>query len=409
MQHRTDIQQERAVPRRRTLIPMAAAAVVISGFALAPSAVGSTPRRPAPLGKLKAGAPAACKPSFTVVAQQKIGQAVTGTDVEGALLSVTEADQKHAYAVGLKEVDVQGGDTTLTGLVDKGNGKHWKLLSAPGGTPLDNSFLSAVGSTDNHDVWVAGFSVDPGATEPTALVLEKSKSGWHNLVIPHDQAFFSSVAVLSPDDVYVGGVTATNANKTYPVIFHYNGKAWSRTTFPSLAPAGVAALTVAGKTVVASMTATIGSGPVTGTKVKYLSGTKWKSLKFSPEQSLISLSGSSIHDLWATASGMDDTIVYHHTKHWTKTTLPDNEDATVSERTANPEGVWFAGESSSDDNFGAIDVLRNSGRTPASTEIADDDYDFFGIDAHVTNRVLAVGNSSNNDGTVSTLVEQATC
>jgi hypothetical protein len=122
----------------------------------------------------------------------------------------------------------------------------------------------------------------------------------------------------------------------------------------------------------------------------YLSHGTWHGISTAgvPDQ-LVTITGTSLHDLWASAedaSGNAIDTVYHHVHSWSSVVLGDNDVNGVSSRS--PGDAWFGG--AGPDTNAQVDVDKN-GRVKPASEAFTDNAAFAGIDAHDPSRVLAVG------------------
>jgi len=173
-----------------------------------------------------------------------------------ALQHVAAFSPTDAWAVGI------GNSTTATtALALQWNGSTWTQVPTPISTTNDLT-INAISGSSASDIWVVGQTVTPGYhnRQFTSVIMHYNGSSWTQSSVPDQSGLLDvdalspvdawavaadgsvlnwngsawtvqtqesgaqQVAVLSPSDVWVGGIVS---------VGHYNGSAWSTTPTPS--------------------------------------------------------------------------------------------------------------------------------------------------------------------------------
>ena len=166
-----------------------------------------------------------------------------GTGQLGVLSSVSAVSANDAWAVGEGTDAVTGAHTTLA---LHWNGATWAPVASPnpGGTTTsgENSALDGVSAVSAKDVWAVGSYANPTTGAHESLVEHWNGSGWRRVASPNPGGTASSgsgtnlqaVSAVSAKDLWVvGGYLdpASGADRT--LIWHGDGKRWTRVSSPS--------------------------------------------------------------------------------------------------------------------------------------------------------------------------------
>jgi hypothetical protein len=217
----------------------------------------------------------------------------------GWLNAVSVASPTMAWGVGYYYNNTSTGKTNGS-LIEKWNGgSGWTVVGTGGGA---FSSLSAVTSFGVSDAWAVGYIVTTKALAQ-AMVTQWNGSTWKRTVLPlptskATQVYLSSVSGSSASDVWATGSyftgPETNPGKPFPLIEHYNGKAWSRVTISGVdlsnGNAAIGVLDITSKDVW-----------VIGSRLARYNGSAWTLNAAKPPYGASILVGSSDSDLWVTA------------------------------------------------------------------------------------------------------------
>ncbi len=197
------------------------------------------------------------------------------------LSDVTAVSPSSAWAVGY--FDNQSGSAQP--LVEKWNGQHWRAVTTPSTSVSSTNTLSAISADTPSDVWAVGsYQSQAGVTQ--TLVEHWQGSGWTIVTSPNpdpnNTAVLTSVAALSPTDVWAAGywMDSTTGNDE-PLVEQWNGSVWNIIQFPVPDLGGdtyITAIAVASANdiwAVGDSGSGIGPSSATGSFIGQWNGTQW--------------------------------------------------------------------------------------------------------------------------------------
>lgn len=141
---------------------------------------------------------------------------------------------------------IAGDDVASLGgvLTEHWDGTSWRIVTAPLPAAARGGGLLSVSARASNDVWGAGWVEITDSETPTpgkpggttvvshfeALVEHWDGSAWHRMAVPTASgAVLSSVAVLGPRDVWLGGYSGDDQ----PLTLHYDGHGWDAPALPA--------------------------------------------------------------------------------------------------------------------------------------------------------------------------------
>lgn len=214
-----------------------------------------------------------------------------------ALLAITAVSANDIWAVGSQNVsdgDVNGALTdSLTGrpLIEHWNGVAWRQVRSPS---LGGGELDGISGLTARDVWAVG----QGGNSPS-LVEHWNGSAWSAVKSPQPSAArLESVAAVSPRNVWAVGTV----NNTTALIEHWNGHSWATVRSHSLSGDLHTVAAVSASDIWA-----VGQDPVTLFAIaEHWNGRRWSVVRTaalgsqgSETSELNSLAAVSSKDVWA--------------------------------------------------------------------------------------------------------------
>ncbi len=209
-------------------------------------------------------------------------------------------------------------------LVEHWNGKAWTMEKSPDpSTSFDQ--LLGVAAVSASDVWAVG-SYSKGPTNDQTLVERWNGKAWKVQKSPDPSTSdneLQGVAAVSGSDAWAAGAYYTTPTTTRTLVEHWNGKAWKvqKSADPSTSAnslQGVAA--ASGKD--AWAVGDYSNGTTAGTLVERWNGKTWKVQK-SPNPSgsasmpdLDSVAAASASDAWAVGYYFKGPVVRTLIEHW---------------------------------------------------------------------------------------------
>ena len=237
--------------------------------------------------------------------------------------------------------------------------------------PVASGNVLGMTQVDPHTTWAAGFqlTVNGQSTTLNPMLLardDRTGAGWKRVVTPAD-GVDSRINALSADGARNVWLVGDNASADHGSILteHWDGKSWRVVGAP--VPDGTLSAGFLGVATVGARDAwAVGwtqrqRGDLfydTGI-VEHWDGKAWQQVKLPagiPDASLMSITATGPHDIWAggvLADGTDQPVLLHYDgKTWTRATVPDTglygEFNTVV--AAAPNDVWAAGRTLVDEN-----------------------------------------------------------
>ncbi len=246
--------------------------------------------------------------------QWKLESTLAGTTLGGiSMLSPTDG-----WAVGTQEACGQG---TYTPVLFHYNGKNW----TPVQLPADVIQLGQVVMTSATDGWAIGEKQASGSAGNPNLLLHYDGQAWSEVDStglaqsgPVYPLYLTDIAMISATDGWlVGTIPGPNGVSAGALLFHYDGKQWSKVNTPlgaiqggqvtslSLAPDGAGWL----------------AGNIRGNQSFFLqlsSGT-WKQVNSPTGEFVSQVFTLSAHDAWAVGPGIGQGqlfLLHYHNGAW---------------------------------------------------------------------------------------------
>lgn len=246
--------------------------------------------------------------------------------------------------------------TEINGGPVENNGVVTETFSLPDMTPG----LYPIGFSLTNDAQMTtdyGYGGNPLPGGPLALIVTKGPV--YNAY--QDQLY--GIAALSPSNVWAVGLHCLSTcggivQDPEPLVIHWNGKAWTDSTLPTL-PGGYELKAVSA--VSATDIWAVGGGDgvnQTNVLILHWNGNRWSRVPSSAAGILDSVSAGSAANVWAVGySGFATTLAMHWDgQSWTQAATPEpgnqNEAFLTSVRTVSSSGAWAAGYYYTSSNFG---------------------------------------------------------
>ena len=145
----------------------------------------------------------------------------------GEITGITAIAAANAWAVGQR----RGSGVGLKTLILHWNGASWNLIPSPspGSTDRGGSWLNAVSGVSAQDVWAGGlYTSRDGKGRP--LIEHWNGSSWRVVPSPSvgQASEIQSITAVSRSDVWAIG-TAVGRHGEKGLVFHWDGRRWSRT------------------------------------------------------------------------------------------------------------------------------------------------------------------------------------
>ena len=197
-------------PRRRAVLAAAGAALLIGGTG----------------GLAACGAPA---PGITVQPSATGSQRLPLSPIPGQLIGVSAGPGGSAWAAG----------STTSGrtLIVHWNGAAWSQATSP--SPGSAALLHGVSAGPDGSAWAAGDTCTSGCGTPSetdqTLILHWDGAAWSQTASPSpgSTAFLYGVSAGPDGSAWAVGYTGTPAGADRALILHWDGAAWSRAASPS--------------------------------------------------------------------------------------------------------------------------------------------------------------------------------
>ena len=230
--------------------------------------------------------------SWTVVASPNVGSS------DNALLSIVAVSANDIWAVGYS------GLNTLT---EHWNGSSWLVVASP--NMGLSSTLSGVTALSTNDIWAVGnFDIKSGGPERT-LTEHWNGGSWTIVKSPNVAGSqfnaLTSVAALSPTDIWAVGISEVNYNDGENLTEHWNGSHWTIVPSPNAGSGvnGLNSVALVSATDVWAVGFSVGSGIPGQTVAEHWNGSNWTIVK-SPNVGSVGDGFSSVTvvsatDIWA--------------------------------------------------------------------------------------------------------------
>jgi len=283
-------------------VPTMAIALITSGLLCACTTGRITGPSPQPSASL---APVPCRPGWHVAA----GAAPAG-DHWDRLVAIAASASDNVWAVGERLPNPRH----VFPLLEHWDGRRWAYS---GGASLGGrqAYLTSVAALSSDDVWAVGNFESVGPVPPAPLIEHWNGRYW-SLQPTHALAqlktalpqTLTSVAALAPDDVWVLGTPGSNSSDVY---LHWNGTSWQLSRGPNIGlRLGSAAMQVIaadhrGYLWAAGGWVGIGeTGFPRGGTVERWNGRRWEvSRHFTWKEPLTMMAPVAPDDVWAIAGG----------------------------------------------------------------------------------------------------------
>ena len=175
-------------------------------------------------------APVRCRPGWSVAAG-----AVPAGDQQDRLVAIAGSASDDVWAVGDRLPDLRH----VFPLFEHWDGRRW-AYSAGVSLGGRQAFLTSVAALSSDDVWAVGDFASVGPVPPAPLIEHWNGRSWSlqptraltqlKSALPQT---LTSVAALAPDDVWVLGTPGSNSSDVY---LHWNGASWQLSRGPNIRP-----------------------------------------------------------------------------------------------------------------------------------------------------------------------------
>ena len=208
-----------------------------------------------------------------------------------------------------------------TTLIEHWNGSSWSVISNPN-PAYTYSLFTSVAVVSSNDVWAVGFSWNSVNFYQT-LIEHWNGSNWSIITSPNptSDSLFSGVAAVSSNDVWAVGLYNNNNGINQTLIEHWNGSKWSVVKSPNSGTANNVLNGVAGNSTsnVWAVGSYVNNG-VQQTLTEHWNGTKWSIVK-SPNSGtatnvLYSVVVISATDAWTVGYAVNNGVQQTLTEQW---------------------------------------------------------------------------------------------
>jgi hypothetical protein len=214
-----------------------------------------------------------------------------------------------AWGVGSYTHKTMGGSEEQHTLIERWDGKRWKVQRSPNPGGGASTSLKGVAATSSTNAWAVG------SDRKSTLIEHWGGRGWKVQPSPNrgHRPELSAVAATSPINAWAVGSTGFPASST--LIEHWNGKAWKvqRSPNPGLSPRGLSGVATTSSTN-AWAVGENSNGPL----IERWNGTAWK-VQPSPHREgavLNAVTATSRSNAWAVGSYTSHTGESGLIEHW---------------------------------------------------------------------------------------------
>lgn len=281
----------------------------------------------------------------------------------GTLYSISALSSNDVWAVGVLSIQFPAGPFPALApqpLIEHWDGHQWSLVASPKGTKMFGYGLNSVAALSVDDVWAVGYQENLSPDSTLLLVEHWDGKQWQVEPLPSNLAdgVFTSIAAAGRQDVWAVGYTGeAGSGKSQPLIMHWDGRHWNQIPHPKEKSTG----------------------------------------SFTPGGYLISISGSSATDFWAT--GVFDYLVHWDGLQWRMVPLAGMGSGPARVYATSTTDLWLAGGQSSGPKASApIPVLRHWNGTSWQEVPQPSPTGFLTDLTIVDGKLWAVGASTNSDG-----------
>jgi hypothetical protein len=126
----------------------------------------------------------------------------------------------------------QQGDVGYAPLVERWDGRSWKVSKTPSAGSIQTVALDG---TSSSDIWAVGYRFTFGRGDQS-VVLHYDGSHWSAVPTPvlGIDNYLNDVAVVSPTDAWAVGYSRSNTLDIQPYFLHWDGSAWRTVPSPHL-------------------------------------------------------------------------------------------------------------------------------------------------------------------------------
>jgi hypothetical protein len=250
------------------------------------------------------------------------------------------ASPTNAWAGGIGSLTASGPGVSI-----HWNGKTWKKVAFPAWTLP----LGMAASTDGGAWALAGLTRDGGS--PSEL-LRWTGSAWSvvSLGAPANTAF-TALSAKSKSNVWVTGTYSPDGLAEYPIVYHYNGKTWSKATAPAGSWGVPAQQNVFSAVETVSATSVWAARAQNTSYLLHYNGKTWQQIHLPNLAEPLSLADDGHGGVWVGFSGSPKKATYLHWNgsKWAYGYGPARSGATTVNGLAHIPGtknVWGAGGTS---------------------------------------------------------------
>jgi hypothetical protein len=124
-------------------------------------------------------------------------------------------------------------------LILQRSGGSWRLAAAPVTAAYED--LAAVDATGQADAWAVGSATRDIQSAPLVpLALRWNGTSWVSMTLPAatGSTALAGVDARTPSDVWAVGYSSSSADGTQPYVAHFDGTSWRRAATPTIAGGG---------------------------------------------------------------------------------------------------------------------------------------------------------------------------
>lgn len=355
------------------------------------------------LDSYAAAASLTCNGSWQIVPSPNVG-----SDPYNQLNGVAIVSPGNIWAVG-----GAANASSVTGtLTEHWNGHRWRVVPSPSIAGASQSYLSAVAAVPrSNQLWATGISVTGGAQ--STLIERWNGKRWKVVPSPNVGTVGNSltaVVALSAKDVWAAGAWSSGPSSSSALIEHWTGRKWRVVSNPPVA-GHVNLLGLA--SVPGTKTLWAGGGSGSSTLTERFSAGAWHVVASPGGSTFYGIAARTAKDVWGVGStGTPMTLTEHwNGARWNIVTSPDPGsalDALFSVALVpGHRTVWAVGEEGNSATTFQTLVERWSGRNwkVVASANASAHQDFLHGVATTGTQAWAVGSSTSLAGVTATLIE----
>ncbi len=313
---------------------------------------------------------AASAPGWQIVPSPN---ASTTSVSNNTLFGVTAVSDSDVWAVG--NFNSSNGGAINHTLTEHWNGTAWSVVASPNVGSMGSSLL-AVSAASTNDVWAVGnVQTSNNVNFDLTLIEHWNGTAWSVVPSPNPSSEgddLTGVAALSASNAWAVGYFENNAQSALqPIIFHWNGAAWS--LFPNIPNIGMVASAITARSATDIWAVGNDAGEMTNIALHF-NGTQWTitpTADFSSSQQIISgVAAPAANDAWMVGSFASATVgsflqplaIHWNGKTWSMVATPDPSPFTNRLRAVaaiSTSDVWAVGQANTPDGLNLHTLIEH--------------------------------------------------